>query len=816
MSFESRLQVPEQQALLETLHGRLPQGVAILDAELRLTYANARWSTFLAHLAAPTSEPAPGTPVAYLLPDAADLHAAMRRCLDDRETVRLPGRSCVARVGEMFWDVTLAPMVDGDRAVGLICLVDDATARILGERAATAKARLAAFRADVSQALASAEDVDAVLQACAEAMVRHAPAAFARIWVLDEAEDVYCLRASAGLYTRRDGTYSRIPAAWLREKTFAAYEPNVIDLLRTHKVRDPEWAAANGLVAWANQPLTVRGRIVGFMAMFARQQFDDDTLAELAAVADAIAQFLEREHAEAALRERDVLLRDIFESAADGLLIDDLETGQVLETNPALRTMHGYPEDEFTRRTRADLVHPDSHDDLRDYLQAIKAGEASRAWLLHRRKDGSVFHAAIQGSPILYRGRPAVLSIVRDVTQEQEAHERLEQRVAERTRELSLLLDTSRSVASTLELRPLLALILDQLKSVVDYTGTAVLIGEGDELIVAGQRGPLSDEDARQIRYPIAGLAPVWERLRRGEAIAIHDVRGESLEASVFRGLVGEDIDGRLAFIGSCLWAPLVVNDELIGILSITSSQPGAFGPRQVELAAAVARHAAVAIANARLHEQSRAMAALEERQRLARDLHDAVTQTLFSASLVGDVLPTLWERNPSRAREALEDLRVLTRGALAEMRTLLFELRPNALVEAPLADLLRHLGDAVTGRTRLPVAVTVEDMPALSPDVQIALYRIAQEALNNVVKHAQASRIELHAWGAPDGAVRLRIHDDGQGFDLGETPAGHFGLQSMRERADAISATLAVTSVPGQGTDVLVTWHGATSEEER
>ncbi|MBX6340920.1 MAG: PAS domain S-box protein [Thermomicrobiaceae bacterium] len=815
MSDESQVQVSRQPALLETLHGRLPQGVAIFDVDLRLTYANARWATFLAHLAAPASEPALGTAAADLLPGADDLHAAMRRCLATGEAVRLPGRPCAAQAGEMFWDVTLAPMVDGGRVAGLICVVDDATARILAERDATAKARLAAFRADVSQALASSDDVTAVLQACAEAMVRHAPAAFARIWVLHEAEDVYRLRASAGLYTRLDGTYSRIPAAWLREKTFAAYEPNVIDLLRTHKVRDPEWATANGLVAWANQPLTVRGRIVGFMAMFARQQFDDDTLAELAAVADAIAQFLEREHAEAALRERDVLLRDIFESAADGLLIDDLESGQVLETNPALRAMHGYPEDEFTRLTRADLVHPDSRDDLRDYLQAIKAGEASRTRLLHRRKDGSVFHAAIQGSPILYRSRPAALSIVRDVTREQEAHERLEQRVAERTRELSLLLDTSRSVASTLELRPLLALILDQLKSVVDYTGTAVLIGEGDALIVAGQRGPLSEEDARQIRYPVAGLAPVWERLRRGETIVIHDVRGESQEANVFRGLVGEDIDGRLAFISSCLWAPLVVNDELIGILSITSGQPGAFEPRQVELAAAVARQAAVAIANARLHEQSRAMAALEERQRLARELHDAVTQTLFSASLVGDVLPALWERNPERAREALEDLRVLTRGALAEMRTLLFELRPNALVEAPLADLLRHLGDAVTGRTRLPVTVTVEGVPPLAADVQLSLYRIAQEALNNVVKHAQASRIELDAWGAPDGAVRLRVRDDGQGFDPSGAPGGHFGLQSMRERAGEIGAALTVTSVPGQGTEVLVTWQATTREEE-
>ena len=206
----------------------------------------------------------------------------------------------------------------------------------------------------------------------------------------------------------------------------------------------------------------------------------------------------------------------------------------------------------------------------------------------------------------------------------------------------------------------------------------------------------------------------------------------------------------------------------------------------------------------------------LEERQRLARELHDAVTQTLFSASLIGDAMPTLWRRDPERGERALEDLRLLTRGALAEMRSLLFELRPAALVEAPLPELLRHLGDAVTGRTRLPIAVEARDIPPLPPDVQMAFYRIAQESLNNISRHAEASRVELRVTADPPGRVRMRVRDDGRGFEPESgSRAGHFGLETMRERATAIGANLAVRSRPGEGTDVTVTWPAEHAAEE-
>ena len=142
------------------------------------------------------------------------------------------------------------------------------------------------------------------------------------------------------------------------------------------------------------------------------------------------------------------------------------------------------------------------------------------------------------------------------------------------------------------------------------------------------------------------------------------------------------------------------------------------------------------------LLEQALALATLEERNRLARDLHDSVTQVLFSASLLAEVLPQVWHRDPEQGYERLERLRHLTRGALAEMRTMLLELRPSAVIHTPLHDLLAQLAEAVTSRSGLRFDLNIEQIPPLPEEVHVNFYRIAQEALNNVVKHAQAEQV--------------------------------------------------------------------------
>ncbi len=199
--------------------------------------------------------------------------------------------------------------------------------------------------------------------------------------------------------------------------------------------------------------------------------------------------------------------------------------------------------------------------------------------------------------------------------------------------------------------------------------------------------------------------------------------------------------------------------------------------------------------------------AAIEERARLARDLHDAVSQTLFSASIIAEVLPRIWDRNPIEGHRRLEEVRQLTRGALAEMRTLLFELRPAALAEAEIGPLLTQLGESVTGRTRLPVSVTIDGACDATVEVKIALYRIAQEALNNIVKHSGATQATvILQCGERD--IELRIADNGRGFSPEGISIGSLGLSIMRERAKDIGAVLEIKSQNGLGSEVIITWH--------
>jgi signal transduction histidine kinase len=265
--------------------------------------------------------------------------------------------------------------------------------------------------------------------------------------------------------------------------------------------------------------------------------------------------------------------------------------------------------------------------------------------------------------------------------------------------------------------------------------------------------------------------------------------------------------------IRSFMHLPIQLDDELFGVFSVAFVRPHAFGRGELRLFSSLAQRAALAIDNAQLYEQTKELAVVEERSRLARELHDAVTQTLFSASLLAEVLPEVWASDPDEGNRLLQELQQLNRGALAEMRTLLLELRPTALVEASLEALLRQLAEAISGREGMPVEVAIEGECRLPPDVHVALYRIAQEALNNVVKHAQATQVSVSlSSGASvlssdvDGErVELVICDDGRGFDPDAVPVGSLGLGIIRERAQAIGATLEIDTEFGYGTQVRV-----------
>lgn len=255
----------------------------------------------------------------------------------------------------------------------------------------------------------------------------------------------------------------------------------------------------------------------------------------------------------------------------------------------------------------------------------------------------------------------------------------------------------------------------------------------------------------------------------------------------------------------SAIGAPITVSDTRIGYLVVESISPGFFDTNHTERLAAIADLAAAAISNAQLFSAEAELAALEERQRLARELHDAVSQTLWTTNIVSNSISA---SGPAEVtEEQLERLRTLTRGSLAEMRSLLLELRPASLVETQFTELLDQLVDALQSRRAIKAVVhsptTVSQWEPV-PTAKHALYRIAQEALTNVARHSNATNVEIDVTVAENHLV-MTICDDGQGFSVQETKADRLGLSIMKERAEAVDAIFELNSVPGSGTTISV-----------
>jgi signal transduction histidine kinase len=253
------------------------------------------------------------------------------------------------------------------------------------------------------------------------------------------------------------------------------------------------------------------------------------------------------------------------------------------------------------------------------------------------------------------------------------------------------------------------------------------------------------------------------------------------------------------------LSVPMKTRQRTVGVLSIYNKQAeGGFTDRDADLATFFANSAAAAIENARLYERTREYAVVEERNRLARELHDSVTQSLFSVSLLSEAALSLLERDPSKARERLERANELAQGALAEMRALIFQLRPMTLQEEGLLSAIKkHLAALLSRHGRvveLKVTGSVRRLPA---GVEEAAFRIVQESLNNVVKHANAPRAQVALHFEPR-LLKLSTADNGVGFDPNARPRAHtMGMASMRERAESVGGDISVESAPARGTRV-------------
>jgi PAS domain S-box-containing protein len=543
------------------------------------------------------------------------------------------------------------------------------------------------------------------------------------------------------------------------------------------------------------------------------------TLLSTAAVRDSRGQVLhlvsqiqdisERKEAEAKLREKEEQYRSIFQSTSDGLFINDL-TGRLVDFNPAAAHMHGYTPDEFRHLQPAQFIHPDSLYLFDEYIKTIKAGGQFRARAIDVRKDGTPFYVEIIGRVFNYQGRPHTLAVVRDVTDQVRAVELLEQRVAERTRELATLLEVSTKITGTLELKALLELTLEELDKVVAYSGATVLLLDDDKVRVACHRGPVPQGIATQISFSREQLGELWELLSKRQPLIVGDWQDDTPVAKALRAVAQPYLEGDFAHIRAWMGVPLAVGERLLGWLGVENSRPHAYAARHAALAQTIANQAAVAIENARLYQQAQRLAVLEERQRLARELHDSVTQALYGIGLGAHTARNVLrdqlsaEQLRQELAEPLEYVLSLAEAALTEMRGLIFELRPDSLEKEGLVVALERQAETLQARHMLQVDLELCPEPPLPFEVREALYRIASEALNNIVRHARASKVLIRLDSCTE-TITLQVRDDGVGFDPDDRFLGHLGLHSMRERAVQLGGRLEIDSSLDQGTCITV-----------
>jgi signal transduction histidine kinase len=400
-------------------------------------------------------------------------------------------------------------------------------------------------------------------------------------------------------------------------------------------------------------------------------------------------------------------------------------------------------------------------------------------------------------------------STVRQRTQEiVQINNSLEQRVAARTRELTTLLEVSQKVATSPDIQPLLSLILDRVEGVVTCTAATIFLKEDDQnLSLLTYRGPMSREELPNL-WSFEGAEHYQEVLRSLQTVIISDVRTDDKLATAWRRTMKQHLGETPDYILSWMGVPLLVRKRVIGLLVFHHHVANYYSIDQANIASAFAQQAALAIENTRLYEQAQQVAILRERQRLARDLHDSVSQALYSVALGARaaqkiVHQQLGDETRNELSEPIDHILTMAEAGLAEMRALIFELRPETLENEGLISALTKQITAIRARHGLEIEVSLCEEPDLSMDLKLLIYRLTQETLNNIIKHAKASRIDFKLICMKD-KVNLTIRDNGQGFDT-TVPSKGLGLRSMRERVEQVNGRIKVISEPNRGTTISV-----------
>jgi len=575
-----------------------------------------------------------------------------------------------------------------------------------------------------------------------------------------------------------------------------------------------------------------------------------DATGQIVGAVGVVRDVTEFQRVQAALAEQERLFRTLVEHSPD--IIARFDRGlRYLYVSPAIRQVSPVQEAAYIGKTNAELGWPEAayasaqraieqvfQTGQPETLEEIDASDRDPATARHFRAqilpecaaDGRVESVLAVTTDIttLKRTEQALREANASLEAARQAEERRKQ-IAESLRDVLAILNSSQSSRAVLQyivhhveklLGSAAAVIygpdqlMDSLSPDAPATTLQVQAVQGLRL---GGRGPQSRQ-----RLPFADPA-VRQALASAQPVALFASDGLSPSGGASDGATGNaaipHLYGELPVpYHALLVVPIRVYEGMYGCLLLFYTQPSRFLAEEVALAQAYANQVALAITNARLQGHLEQEAAAAERNRLARELHDTVNQEIFSASLIAESLPTVWRTHRAEAETGLQQLHELIRSALAGLRALLLELRPGQLEQSPLSVALQKLGEAMATRAGVPILVDIEDEGGLEPPlpaaVKVACYRVAQEALMNAAKYAKAHAIHVRLRIQGSSRLELEVADDGRGFDPeAARPAGHFGVAIMRERAQAVGASVQVRSRAGQGTMVRMTWRRGRSE---
>jgi len=571
------------------------------------------------------------------------------------------------------------------------------------------------------------------------------------------------------------------------------------------------------------------------------RDYHEQDLILIERLASVYALAVQRHRSEENLRASEARLKAVFDFAGIAIALTDT-AGRWIQCNQYWEQMMGYPSDELLTLSNHDITHPDDLAVTKECEADLLSGrlESYRIEKRYRHKRGYPIWVDVSVTPIKDKNDEiiALITAATDITQRKQAedalqdslqklqiaykqaqiyaeelaqdvsdrkrveseiqqlNEELEQRVADRTRELSALYDVTAVASESLPLKSMLEQLLARvLVAMRTDMGHIHLLDEtGETLYLAEQKGLPDDMAGQLASIPVGDGLTGWV-FEQGEALLVPDISADTRAAHLTNRQ-------NLAYVG----VPMQARGRILGVLSVLGNKETLFNAEEVALLASVADQVGVAVENARLRRQAEHAAVVEERERLARELHDSVTQLLYSVTLFAGAGQRMARAGTLDDPESyLADLGDIAQQALKEMRLLVYELRPPALEQEGLIGALQHRLEAVEGRAGVEARLVVEHWGELPATIEVGLYRIAQEALNNALKHAAATAVTVRLDSDADW-VELEVVDNGQGFDPDTiSESGGMGLAGMQERIKRLNGSFNIQSVPGKGTTVTV-----------